>query len=281
MSGTESAGAAAWVWSNREGILKTLKKLYGWFRTSWPWGAKKRGILILGTGGVGKTTLAKLLSGSYNWLLDNPGRYEESIDIEKYIPKGGPSVEVLVPPGQKHRRESTWADLHADIGKGKFSGIILLTAYGYDTLGQISVENHKLFTGDRHEFLQKYLEDRRKDELAVLRELAPHMKVSTKKLWMLTVVAKEDLWWDKHSQVDRYYRTEKYGAELQKVIGKQDPKRFRHEFAFASLVISNFNTGKGDCLQPNVAGYDHQMQVESLRRLFQTFAALKNWEEAP
>jgi hypothetical protein len=268
--------AAQWVWANWDAIKGRLSALREWFR-----GKKhERGILILGTGGAGKTTLAKLLSGKYDWLLENPGRYEESIGIEKYSLKGKPSLEVVVPPGQQHRRETTWSDLRRDIGAGRFRGIILLAAYGYDTLGQIDIQHHRLYAGDRREFLDAYLEDRRRDELSVLQALSPHLLLSPGKLWMFTLIAKQDLWWDKRVQVEHYYRHGEYGQVLQRLTGQQDPQRFRHELAFASLVISNFNTAKGDCLKKNVAGYDQQLQVESLRRLFQTVDALKDWEAA-
>jgi hypothetical protein len=32
-------------------------------------------------------------------------------------------------------------------------------------------------------------------------------------------------------------------------------------------------------LRPNTEGYDQRLQVQSLRRLFETIAALKQWEE--
>jgi hypothetical protein len=98
MSGTGTAASAGlWAWANRKEIRQVLSELTGWFRGHWPWGGNERGILILGTGGVGKTTVAKLLSGEYDWLLDNPGQYEESIGIEKHSLKDS-SVEFIVPP---------------------------------------------------------------------------------------------------------------------------------------------------------------------------------------
>ena len=54
---------------------------------------------------------------------------------------------------------------------------------------------------------------------------------------------------------------------------------FRHEFVFSSLVISNFMTGLNQTLKPNAEGYDQNLQVASLRRLFETIAALKDWEK--
>jgi hypothetical protein len=89
-----------WAWGNKDLVLRKMKDLYAWFRGS----GKKNdasGILILGAGGVGKTTLARLLSGDFDLLLDGLERYDESIGIEHYALKDAPKVEVVVPPGQK------------------------------------------------------------------------------------------------------------------------------------------------------------------------------------
>ena len=58
-------------------------------------------------------------------------------------------------------------------------------------------------------------------------------------------------------------------------------QHFRHEFVPASLVISNLVTAEGEVLSKTVAGYDHRQQVESLRRLFEVFDALRKWEKMP
>jgi hypothetical protein len=190
----------------------------------------------------------------------------------------GERLQIIIPPGQEHRREATWTSLLADIGKGRFRGVILLAAYGFDTLGQIAVEDHKLFKGSREQFFKDYLEDKRRDELAILSQLVPHIRVNQDKLWVLTLIAKQDLWWNETREVEKYYRQGEYGKELERMVAQQNSQRFRHEFCFASLVISNFKTAKGECLKPNVAGYDHQLQIETLRRLFETVDALRKWE---
>jgi hypothetical protein len=268
----------SWIWERKDEIQRKLTELYSWFRGSGASTDPKPGILILGPGGSGKTTLGKLLAGEYDLLFDQLGRYDESLSIERYSLTDDPGVEIVVPPGQQHRREATWTDLHADIAAGKFRGIVLLTAYGYHTLGQTSYKDHRLYRGDKEEFLKAFLEDRRADELAILRQLKPHVRSSRGKMWLLTLVAKQDLWWPKRTEVEKHYREGEYGAEIQSILNQQDQRQFRHEFLFASLVISNFATGIGERLKANTEGYDHSMYIESLRRLFETVDALKNWE---
>jgi hypothetical protein len=48
-----------------------------------------------------------------------------------------------------------------------------------------------------------------------------------------------------------------------------------------SLVISNFKTGREELLQKNIAGYDQVLQVQSIRRLFETIGILMKWEAQP
>lgn len=59
-------------------------------------------IAIFGASGVGKTTLANLLSGKTNSNF----KYDESIDVEKHDFANYPTVTLLVVPGQE-RREYT------------------------------------------------------------------------------------------------------------------------------------------------------------------------------
>src|SRR5439155_19898988 len=112
MSGAQGAkqgravAVVAWLWKNKDWIAARFGELKAWYHRGK--GTKKEpGILILGPGGAGKSTLARLLAGEYDYLRDLPGEYEESVGVETYVLKDSPRVEVVVPPGQRQRREAT------------------------------------------------------------------------------------------------------------------------------------------------------------------------------
>lgn len=263
------------VWNERKGIAAVVKGCYEWCRDHL---SKTEGILVIGPGGTGKTTLSQILKGEYNFLLDSGRSYQESVGVESVKIKGSPNVAMLIPPGQPHRREATWPDLLRDIGNGKFRGIILLSAFGFHSLGDLPINQHQLYKGDANAFLVKFLEEMRKDEISILKSIAPHVAMNRRQQWLLSLVTKQDLWWKKHSDVETHYRVGEYGVEIDNIIKKTNPKLFRHELCFASLTISNLISGANELLQPNTEGYDHARQASSLLNLFKTIDALKTWE---
>ena len=221
------------------GIPAGLSWLRQRFRT------QQSGILILGPAGVGKSTFGRILSGKF----DPPGTYDESLEVEKYTLTGARGVQVLVPPGQEIRREAFWSELLDGLSAGNFGGMILVQAYGYHNheLGTgTSYCDHPLYQGDLSKFRQAFLEDRREEELRILREILPKVTPpATGKFWLLTLVTKQDLWWDDIALAKNFYTTGDYKAEVDKVEARHGNRNFRHEVALASLEISNFKTGQG------------------------------------
>lgn len=264
-----------WTWANRKELRRYLKELYRWFRGE---GKGKltapRGILILGAGGVGKTTLARLLTGQAAQFSQLLGNYDESLYLEEHELPDHPGVGIIVPPGQEFRREPGWSDLQADLAAGRFRGVVLVSAYGYHTLG-LSYKIHRLYHGKKRDFLAAYLADRRHEELAILSKLIPYIKRNRSKFWLVSLVAKEDLWYSKRIQVERFFREGDYATEIDKLAEQRD---FHHELVFASPAISNFTTVQGEQLHPTAAGYDHPRHIQSLRRVLETFYSLMRWE---
>lgn len=240
-------------------------------------------ILILGPGGVGKTTLGRFLSGNEDRSpFASPPVYNESTSVERYVmkPEGGLEAKIVVPPGQEHRRPRDWEGLYSDLREGYFHGIIFLVAYGYDSLGRIRWKEHILARKHTEQpaFMKAYLERQRKEELNVLKEIASHVQECNTKLWLMTLVGKEDLWYSERPAVLKHYETGAYGKVIRKLEQAKGNEVFKHELVLASLVISNFTSSVGETLAPNQAGYDRVLQVNSLRRLVEVFDSLRRWE---
>lgn len=181
-------------------------------------------------------------------------------------------------PGQQHRRRTSWAGVGQDVAKGAYHSVILVSAYGYHTLGESSYKLHKLYEADRDKdaFLRKYLEAGRQDEIECLKQLVPFLKECPRKLWLLSLVTKQDLWRPAENVVEKWYREGEYGNLVAEVASHKGVT-FHHEFHAASLVIGNFVTRKNETLAKNSEGYDQQAQVESVRRLLEILDGLRKW----
>src|SRR5262249_2026341 len=101
------------------------------------------------------------------------------------------------------------------------------------------------------------------------------------KLWLMSIVAKEDLWWPDRQEVNRFYTSGAYCDRIAAVTATKGAANFRHELIAVSLVISNFTTGVGESLRKNAEGYDHKQSIESIRRLQEALDALREWETKP
>ncbi|MDY3556046.1 hypothetical protein R5W24_005209 [Gemmata sp. JC717] len=258
-----------WAWDNRAGVKPVLTSFRRWLRRS--------KLLVIGPGGTGKSTLARMLSGEFDWLLDSPWRYDENVGVTRSALKADPAAEIVVMPGQQHRRRTSWAGVGQDIANGTFQGVLLLSAFGHHSLSDSSYKLHRLFEPERDKdtFWRKYLEANRADEIACLKQLVPFIKACQRKLWLASVVTKQDLWRASDAAVERWYREGEYGQLIEEIaVHKGDT--FRHEFHPMSLVIGNLAT-KNEKLAKNVEGYDQQQQVESVRRLFEVVEGLRKW----
>ncbi|HXP83673.1 MAG TPA: hypothetical protein VN841_03080 [Bryobacteraceae bacterium] len=86
-------------------------------------------IPIFGAGGVGKTTVSKLLVG--HDPLSITAAYEPSPSVETRKLTGDIPGQLLAAPGQTARVRTHWPALFKKLATGESFGLINVVAYGY------------------------------------------------------------------------------------------------------------------------------------------------------
>ena len=266
--------------------IKDVWSTFSWFRdrfrgksTESAGNDRSPGILIIGPGGTGKTTLARTLSGQMvGWVFGEDWKYAESYFEEHYNLLTDLNVEIVVPSGQEFRRPSSWAEVQRDISNGRYAGIILVASFGYHSFSGQGYKSHRLFDGSKERFMNRFLEEKQKEELAVLEQIKPAMETAPGKLWLFTAVTKQDLWWSSRQEVEGLFTSGAWGSMLREVALKRGDQAFLSELAFVSLLPANLEDPEGVELARTAAGFDSQKQAVSMQNLLKKLIALKNWE---
>jgi hypothetical protein len=258
------------------GVIEISEKLFPTFKRIF--NLLKNGelkIAIFGAGGTGKSTLGKLLSGEFelSGLLQT---YQESISIEQYKLESNNIGSVIVAPGQK-RREDTWDDLLRTLVGGKIKLIIHVVSWGYHSFGEFSYTQHRLYQSGMtlEEFLREYAAVCRNRELDVLRRIEPHLSIADqRKTIVITLVTKQDLWWNNRLEVNKHYVEGTYEQLIRNIRNKRGANNFIHEYRSTSLVMENFLSGDNELLIPTTQGYDQRLKVANFRYFLNAIESL-------
>lgn len=258
------------------GVIEISEKLFPTFKRIF--NLLKNGelkIAIFGAGGTGKSTLGKLLSGEFelSGLLQT---YQESISIEQYKLESNKIGSVRVAPGQK-RREDTWDDLLRTLVGGKIKLIIHVVSWGYHSFGEFSYTQHQLYQSGMtlEEFLREYAAVCRNRELDVLRRIEPHLSIADqRKTIVITLVTKQDLWWNNRLEVNKHYVEGAYEQLIQNIRNQRGANNFIHEYRSTSLVMENFLSGDNELLIPTTQGYDQRLKVANFRYFLNAIKSL-------
>jgi hypothetical protein len=117
------------------------------------------------------------------------------------------------------------------------------------------------------EFRAAYLEDSRKEEVSVLRELVPHLNASNGPLTMVTLVTKQDLWWDRRNETEQHYLSGEYNNLIEDIRGIKGKANFEHCYLSCALIEQNLLMPDGFQIASTVAGYDDPLRVANLSKV--------------
>lgn len=249
------------VYENRKYLARISQKIRTWL---------KRGylrLLVFGAGGTGKSTLGRVLSDGFDPNVHTD--YRESRSTDQFSWSDDVFGTMIIPPGQESRRDYHWPELYDFLSEGKSAGVIHVVSYGYHSIQTLPYRQVNPFQDgmSKDDFLNGYLQSRRQKEIDVLKTLQPHLMQAPGKIWMLTLITKQDLWWDQREDVRNWYRNEPYRSPIREIEKSRGEQNFQHEWASASLISQNFVDGEGTRLASTVAGYDEITKAANLKQL--------------
>lgn len=241
----------------------------------------KINIAIVGPGGVGKTILGCLLSLSGENDLKELTEYNQSRDLEREDFKSeNYSCALIIAPGQKlYKGMGDWNKIYEAIENDQIQGLFNLVSYGYhapySTKGVDEYEKFEKILNNstkplNDKKIKKFLEHNREQEIKNIQSLM-HKISRAKKLWMITLVTKEDLWWDKRLDVHKFYKQGEYNNYIEQIKTLMGSEKFVHEYESVCLVINNLVTGdEQKNLRNTSPGYTSNMREKSMQRLLKT-----------
>jgi energy-coupling factor transporter ATP-binding protein EcfA2 len=209
---------------------------------------KKLNIVICGAGGTGKSTLGKLLSGAFG-REDILQPYQISHRTEELTLDSKTSSSVFVLPGQ----ERDWGEALKKIANNQVDLLINVVSYGYHSIGPIDYQNLLGYQPGMtpREAIIPHKQGKLAVEIELLRKLTPYLSIASKrKIIMITLVTKQDLWWIDRNEVKSYYEQGNYNQIIQEVQRNLGTVNFSHEYFSAALLTENFGDDQGNILAP-------------------------------
>ena len=261
-------------WNRRKGFLPSLIRLYNFIKKG------PSQVVIIGAGGVGKSILTRFLSGQSlidTNLRDTPySNYQVSIDISSAKLEGLLPGSLIDTPGQKVESVYALFDPDRDFVSRRNKGIINVVSYGYHSIQSLSYTDTKYYekSMDVNKFMIKYQEKRRNLELKMISDLVPQLQPIKGTVWMITLVTKQDLWWDIRGEVKKHYTEGDYNNYIEDIKNMLGNNNFKHIYLSTSLVRSNLATDNGDVLMKSSKDYSRYIQNANLEFLLTT---LKNY----
>jgi energy-coupling factor transporter ATP-binding protein EcfA2 len=233
----------------------------------------KLSVLVIGAGGVGKSTLTQFLSKPIDKVT--PKKYDESLHIETVKFPGGVMAELIAAPGQS-RHHAGWDELFDDLKKeNRPFGIINVASYGYHSTN-LDLKGFRLANESTAQATLRYLGECRNKELEIVSDLVSRLAKHKVPFWMLTLITKQDLWWAERKNVEKLYLEGGYDLAIKKIENGHSATGFRHEYFSVALHSQNFLDGAGSLIQATAQGYDDEVKFANQAKLLKIILGFVN-----
>jgi energy-coupling factor transporter ATP-binding protein EcfA2 len=201
-------GAALWRASED---LKLTEKIKDALR-------KKEVLIVLGASGSGKTNLIISLNSAAG-LVDPVWRMNRTTaTARQQVRIKGQPFRVIDTPGQSLHEADRLGTVRQVAAK-PLVRIVNVVSYGYHEY-DTNVSNA---VGPDGQPRAEFLEMHRQEELQALKQWLPVLGDRNTTKWILTAVAKADLWWHQREQVVGHYMSGEYNAAI-----KESDSNLRH-----------------------------------------------------
>ena len=245
----------------RSMLEKTLRGMRRLFR-------RPHLIVLCGCGGTGKTTAAAFLAGRLN-RENHDGTYEVSNSLEKFRLDHAAKVGVEVVPGQLHLRKEAWRKVLPRLQRTRTTPLIInVVSWGYHAIADDQLLGFSQY--ERSGILgsaERYAESRRAAELVDLHELSAYVLLLKRDVRMITLVAKQDLWWESRPEVKSHYVSadNDYRKAINSLRDRMGAEHFRHEFCSVSFGRISHRDPAERVIFSTAGGYDDKIQNANLR----------------
>jgi hypothetical protein len=195
--------------------------------------------------------------------------YKDSSHLETYKLAGGVPGSILVPPGQQGLRVSTWSDLLREVSTGKSSIVLHVVSWGMNQIGSQDYSDLSSHVAgmDLAAAAAAYFETERDHEVTTLDSFAGQISLTPRRLSLITVVTKQDLWWEDRQDVRTFYERGRYAEIVAGIRNRVGEQNFTHKIWSASLLRRNIVDMSGNILRATAAGYDDTIQLRDQCKL--------------
>jgi hypothetical protein len=248
------------VWDLASNKTSLFKRLYDAF-------FNRIRVLIIGSGGVGKTILTKYLKDGFLLKHNNDDqiKYQITTNIEHNALSSKFAGYAIDTPGDDWY--SSKNDLLIDnfVNKWLNHGVIHVVAGGYSSFTNYSFKETKYFKqGDTEsDFLKTYREAQIANDIQILKRIKPIIKSAKRNMWFITLISKEDLWWDQRDEIYNIYKNGAYGELINELQSLKNIK-FSHRFCSVALHHESFVSGEHETLAKNSSTYNTEIREKNL-----------------